>query len=97
MIVFDGSLSDAERQIERVRRWACGNYELHAPSGTIKLHVEASIGLAEYAKGELMNDLVARADERMYAEKTTARKSGPASGAMAAYEGQKRADRGEYA
>jgi diguanylate cyclase (GGDEF)-like protein len=81
MLVFDGSLKDAEQQIERVRRWVCGNYELRAPSGPVKLRVDASIGLAEHKQGELLNDLVARADERMYAEKSTARKIGPAAGA----------------
>jgi diguanylate cyclase (GGDEF)-like protein len=80
VIVFDGSLKDAEQQIERVRRWVCGNYELRAPSGIVKLHVDASIGLAEHKPGELLNELVARADERMYAEKKTAHKIGPASG-----------------
>jgi diguanylate cyclase (GGDEF)-like protein len=78
MLVFDGSLKDAEQQIERVRRWVCGNYELRAPSGPVKLRVDASIGLAEHKPGELLNDLVARADERMYAVKSTARKIGPA-------------------
>ncbi len=80
IIVFDGLLTDAEQQIERVRRWVCGNYELRTPSGTVKLCVDASIGLAEHKPGELPNDLVARADERMYAEKTRAHKSGPAIG-----------------
>jgi diguanylate cyclase (GGDEF)-like protein len=79
VIVFDGALSDAEQQIERVRRWVCGNYELRGPSGTVKLHVDASIGLAEHKRGELLNDLVARADELMYAEKAGSRKSSPAS------------------
>lgn len=80
MMVFDGSLKDAEQQIERVRRWVCGNYELHAQSGPVKLLVDAAIGLAEHRPGELVNDLVARADEQMYAEKATTRKIGPASG-----------------
>jgi diguanylate cyclase (GGDEF)-like protein len=78
MIVFDGSLKDAEQQIERVRRWVCGNYDLRAPSGTVRLRVDASIGLAEHKLGELLHELVARADERMYAEKTSAHKIGPA-------------------
>jgi diguanylate cyclase (GGDEF)-like protein len=81
MMVIDGSLKDAEQQIERVRRWVCGNYELRAHSGPVKLRVDASIGIAEHKQGELLNELLARADERMYAEKTTARNSGNASGA----------------
>jgi diguanylate cyclase (GGDEF)-like protein len=82
MMVFDGSFKDAERQIERVRRWVCGNYELHAPSGPVKVLVDAAIGLAEHQPGELVNDLVARADERMYSEKAAARKTGPVNGAI---------------
>jgi len=83
MIVFDGELKDAEQQIERVRRWVCGNYELRLTSGVVKLRVEASIGLAEHRRGELLNDLVSRADERMYAEKSATRRgrgNGAASG-----------------
>ncbi|MFZ0304195.1 MAG: diguanylate cyclase [Terracidiphilus sp.] len=79
MLVFDGSLKDAEQQIERVRRWVCGNYELRAPSGPVKLRVDAAIGLAEHNSGELLNDLVARADERMYADKNRAHRSGAGS------------------
>jgi len=81
MIVFDGALKDAGQQIERVRRWVCGNYDLCTPSGAVRLRVDASIGLAEYRPGELLHDLVARADERMYEEKTTVHKIGPASAA----------------
>lgn len=77
MLVFDGSLKDAEQQIERVRRWVCGNYELRTSAGTVKLHVGASIGLAEHREGESLNELVARADESMYAEKAAARSTGP--------------------
>jgi|HubBroStandDraft_1064217.scaffolds.fasta_scaffold08626_5 diguanylate cyclase (GGDEF)-like protein len=80
VIVFDGSLIDAEQQIVRVNRWVCGNYELHTGAGVVKLHVEASIGLAEHAHGEALNDIVARADRAMYEEKAAARKIGPATG-----------------
>jgi diguanylate cyclase (GGDEF)-like protein len=78
VIVFDGSLKDAEQQIERVRRWVCGNYELHTGGEVLKLHVGASIGLAEYEQGETLSDVVTRADRAMYEEKAATRKSGSA-------------------
>jgi PleD family two-component response regulator len=42
-------------------------------NGTLKLRVDASIGLAAYASGEEMNELVGRADAAMYKQKARAR------------------------
>jgi len=45
------------------------NYDIQGKSGAIKLKVDASIGLAEHALGELLKDLLARADGAMYEHK----------------------------
>jgi len=79
ILVLEGSLKEAELQIERIRRWVCGNYELRSAAGTVKLHVDAAIGLAEHGAGEQLNGLLARADERMYADKSQAQKEGRAT------------------
>jgi diguanylate cyclase (GGDEF)-like protein len=76
ILVLDAPLEEAEAQIERLRLWVCGNYEVKARSGTMKLSVSASIGLAEHRPGESMKDLLARADAAMYALKTAGKAQG---------------------
>jgi diguanylate cyclase (GGDEF)-like protein len=76
MILFDCGLAEAEAQKDRVRRWVCGNYDIQGKSGAIKLKVDASIGLAEHAPGELLKDLLARADGAMYEHKAASRAGG---------------------
>ena len=73
ILVFDAGLEEAEAQTERVRKWVCGNYSLPEKTGSLKLRVDASIGLAAHAAGEDMNELVGRADAAMYEQKAKAR------------------------
>jgi|HubBroStandDraft_1064217.scaffolds.fasta_scaffold93394_1 diguanylate cyclase (GGDEF)-like protein len=76
ILVLDAGLAVAEAQIERLRLWVCGNYDVEARSGPMKLKVEASIGLAEHKPGETMKDLLERADAAMYASKSAAKAGG---------------------
>jgi diguanylate cyclase (GGDEF)-like protein len=73
ILVFDSGLEEAEAQTERLRKWVCGNYDVPGKTGTLKLRVDASMGLAAYAAGEEMNALVGRADAAMYEQKARAR------------------------
>jgi diguanylate cyclase (GGDEF)-like protein len=73
ILLFDCGLEEAEAQMARLRKWICGNYDVHGRAGAIKLRVEASMGLAAHAAGEEMKDLVARADAAMYEEKAASR------------------------
>jgi diguanylate cyclase (GGDEF)-like protein len=73
ILLFDSGLEEAEAQTERLRKWVCGNYSVPGKTGTLKLRIDASIGLAAHAAGEGMNDLVGRADAAMYEQKATAR------------------------
>jgi len=73
ILLFDSCLEEAEAQTERLRKWVCGNYSVPGNNGTLKLRVDASIGLAAYASGEEMNELVGRADASMYKQKARAR------------------------
>ncbi|HVU44701.1 MAG TPA: diguanylate cyclase [Terracidiphilus sp.] len=75
MILFNRDLSDAVVQRDRLQKWVCGNYSLQSGAGTVKVNVEASIGLAEYRPGEQLRDLFARADAAMYENKALARAS----------------------
>ena len=69
IIVLECGLPDATAQIDRLIKWVCGNYtSLSGKSRTLKLQLDASIGLAEHLPGEATKDL-SRADSDMYRRK----------------------------
>ena len=76
ILMLECDPATSETQIERLRVWVCGNYTVQGARGTIKVKVEASIGLAGHAPGETLKGLLARADAAMYARKADARKQG---------------------
>ncbi|MFZ0396191.1 MAG: GGDEF domain-containing protein [Terracidiphilus sp.] len=80
LIVLDCPLADAEAQIERVRAWVCGPYTVEGTTGTLKVEVSASMGLAAFTPPEILEQLLDRADGAMYRNKSAA-KAGTASGA----------------
>jgi len=61
----------AKTQIDRISKWVLGNYTIRVDGGeaSVNLHVDASIGLAEWRHGETMEQVIARADDAMYHEK----------------------------
>jgi len=61
----------AKTQIDRISKWVLGNYTIRVDGGeaSVNLHVDASIGLAEWRHGETMEEVIARADDAMYHEK----------------------------
>ena len=73
IILLDCGLTDAAAQMERLRRHVVRLYTAQGRSGSIKLTVSASIGLAERAPRESLKDLVSRADTAMYAEKAASK------------------------
>ena len=79
IIVLDCELAKAKAKIDRLREWACGSYKIHGRNGPIKLHVEASVGLAERLRDESMKGLLARADAGMYQDKAAFRARATAS------------------
>lgn len=74
VILFDCSKSEASERIDRLRKWVCGDYTVAGTAGAVKLRLDASIGLAEYVKGEPMKKLLTRADAAMYEDKGASRK-----------------------
>jgi PleD family two-component response regulator len=66
-------LPEATAQLERLRKWICGDYLVDSHSGSLKVQVSASVGLAEYLPNETMKDILARADREMYRQKATAK------------------------
>jgi diguanylate cyclase len=79
VVLLDSGMRVSKTQTDRVREWVCGNYTLHGRSGTLKLRVSASMGIAEYFPGETMKGLIARADAEMYRQKAATRAQGVGS------------------
>ncbi len=73
ILLLDCLFAEAQRQVERLREWICGEYTVEVKAGALKFAVSASIGLAEREKNEKMKEVVARADAAMYADKATLR------------------------
>jgi len=73
LLLKNCGITEATVQIDRLRKWVCGDYTVQGNSGPKKLCVDASIGLAERQPGESMKELVDRADARMYEQKAASR------------------------
>jgi len=69
IILLDSALSDAEAQIERLRKQVMKLYTVKGRNGDLTLLVTASVGLAERVSRESLKKLLERADAAMYAEK----------------------------
>lgn len=68
--------ASARAQIERIEKWVFGEYTLPATGrkDPLKLQVRASVGVAEWNRGETLAKLIERADHAMYRDKKLARK-----------------------
>ncbi|MFY9853321.1 MAG: diguanylate cyclase [Terracidiphilus sp.] len=75
ILVLHCGIAEASAQIDRLRKWVCGNYTVQANSVPAKLRIYASIGLAERLAGDTMKQLVERADAEMYRDKAASRKN----------------------
>ena len=70
IVVLSSNLNAAKAHTERVQQWVLGKYTLHGASkGSIVIQVDASIGAAQWVRGQTMQQLVAEADAAMYKEK----------------------------
>jgi diguanylate cyclase (GGDEF)-like protein len=69
VVIVDADLAETEAVLERLRGWVSGEYQICGGRGdvTVKLHV--SLGVAAWDGKEELVGLVARADDRMYADK----------------------------
>jgi diguanylate cyclase (GGDEF)-like protein len=79
IILLDCDMGKAKAKIDRLREWACGSYKIQGRKGSIKLRVDAAIGLAEHLRDESMKGLLARADAEMYRDKAAFRARAAAS------------------
>ena len=78
VIVVDRGLAGATEQIDRLRKWVCGDYTVKGKSGMMKLRLDATIGLAEHVPEDSLQVLMERADAAMYRLKEASRASNAA-------------------
>jgi diguanylate cyclase (GGDEF)-like protein len=76
IILIDGGMTEAKAQSNRLKEWVCGDYTVEARTGSLKLTVCASFGLAEHRANESLKELLHRADAEMYEQKPTCRGNG---------------------
>ncbi|HVW10251.1 MAG TPA: GGDEF domain-containing protein [Bryobacteraceae bacterium] len=69
IVIIDSTLEEAQSSVDRVRKWAFGDYTISTGKGSVQVPMRASIGVAAWDKKETMVELLARADAVMYAEK----------------------------
>lgn len=74
LVVLDCDLNTAQSQVERLQKWALGEYTIPRTPGSqeAKVTVDASVGLAQWQAGQSLKELIASADSAMYAGKTKA-------------------------
>jgi diguanylate cyclase (GGDEF)-like protein len=73
VMIFDGNFTNTKVKVQRMRPWVFGTYQVELSSGQIDVVVNASIGVAEWAPGETMLQVISRADADMYRDKSAAR------------------------
>ena len=68
-VLVSGRIDQVLDRVERIRRWALGEYRILAGAQTVKIDLRASIGAAEWNGSETACDLIARADALVYSTK----------------------------
>jgi diguanylate cyclase len=72
-VLVAGPIAIADERVERVRRWALGEYRIQAGEATVTLILSASVGSAEWNGSESAEELLARADALVYRIKEESR------------------------
>jgi diguanylate cyclase len=73
IVIIDGVGDTARTHFKRVQQWVGGSYAVDGPHGKVKVHIDLSIGIAEWQPGLTASDVIEEADRRMYAAKRAAR------------------------
>jgi diguanylate cyclase len=69
VVIIDSTLEGAQLSLDRVRKWAFGQYKISDGKELVPVRMWAAIGLAAWDGKETAVQLLARADELMYDEK----------------------------
>lgn len=69
IVVVAGSADEAGARVDRIRKWALGEYKINAGDRQVKTHLQASIGVSEWDGRESGVALLGRADKEVYRAK----------------------------
>ncbi len=71
VVLLDCDLTGATVMMDRARKWVFGDYTIcrEGDGEKARLWVTAAVGIAEWAPGETVQQLMERADRQMYADK----------------------------
>jgi diguanylate cyclase len=69
IVVMGGNAVDAGARVDRIRKWALGEYKIDTGERQVKTALNASLGVAEWDGGENALALLARADRQVYRAK----------------------------
>jgi diguanylate cyclase len=71
--IIAGPPTEAEARVGRIRRWVLGDYKISVGNEIAKVDVKAALGFAAWNGNESGAELLARADQSLYADKATIR------------------------
>ena len=77
IVILDCDITRASIQTDRMQKWVFGDYSIATgkSSEQIKIHVDASLGVAQWQPGETIQQVIERADTNMYQSKALAKAS----------------------
>jgi len=75
VLVLDCALTGALERVGPMRSWLLGDYEISTERGGRTVRVSAALGVAEWKAGEGRDDIMRRADQAMYDQKSCAKPS----------------------
>jgi diguanylate cyclase (GGDEF)-like protein len=65
VLVVDGNFTNTKIKMQRMRPWVFGTYELDLAGTMVNVVVSASIGMAEWAPGETLRQILSRVEADM--------------------------------
>lgn len=76
VVVLTCDLLGAKAHIDRITDWVFGKYKILAESNKtpIEVRLDASIGVAEWHKGDTLQEVIENADKAMYVDKNRSRR-----------------------
>jgi diguanylate cyclase (GGDEF)-like protein len=75
IVVLDCARSDARAQATRLLAWICKSYHVPGKTGYVNVHLDASLGLAEYCEGDTLQYILERASVELCAQRKTVQAS----------------------
>jgi diguanylate cyclase (GGDEF)-like protein len=75
VVVLACEKTGAQAHVTRIHDWVFGKYKILQDRGTppVEIHLDASIGLAEWHPGETLQHVIEKADKAMYIDKNKSR------------------------